>query len=274
MATGTVKESEEKRKREDERAEALRVLASAMARLAKVEMACSGSGRSHMALLDGRLRSAALDAARLGLEAAYGEDDAAPSACPSCGGRERLVRTERPRVETALGSVRVEMARRGCRECRRSWRPRERLLDVEGSMTPTARRLASLAGSQSSYAQADELLRELSELNFGAKRIERATRASGEDLEAWRAEATARSGSGGCSTTGSGTPAGSSTTITSRSTCGRRRAPATAPASWPRRGRRSCAGCSRRAASATCSTTCANAAATLRRAARTSSDSA
>ena len=165
-----------------------------MTRFAKAEKACCGSGRSHVALLDGRLRSAALETARLGLELAYGEDDAAPGACPACRGRARLVRVEKPRVETVLGSVPVEMARRGCRECGRSWRPRERLLDVEGSMTPLARRLASLAGSQSSYAEADGLLRELSELNFGAKRIERATRAAGDDLEAWRADAEARPG--------------------------------------------------------------------------------
>ena len=64
--------------------------------------------------------------------------------------------------------------------------------DVEQRWPPLARRLASLAGSQSSCAQADGLLRELSELNFGAKRIERATRAAGDDLEAWRADAEAR----------------------------------------------------------------------------------
>ena len=59
-------------------------------------------------------------------------------------------------------------------------------------MTLSARRLASLAGSQSSYAEADGLLRELSGLNFGAKRIERTTRAAGDDLEAWRADAETR----------------------------------------------------------------------------------
>ena len=56
-------------------------------------------------------------------------------------------------------------------------------------MTPTVRRLASLAGSETSYGRADELLREMSELNFGAKRIERATRAEGERVGAlWVSE--------------------------------------------------------------------------------------
>ena len=52
-------------------------------------------------------------------------------------------------------------------------------------MTLSARRLASLAGSEASYARADELLRELSGLNFGAKRIERATRAAGANPVLW-----------------------------------------------------------------------------------------
>ena len=69
-------------------------------------------------------------------------------------------------------------------ECGRSGRPRENLLDIEGSMT-AARRLASLAGSETSCGRADELLRETSELNLGTKRIERATQAEGT-RDGWR----------------------------------------------------------------------------------------
>ena len=54
-------------------------------------------------------------------------------------------------------------------------------------MTLSARRLASVAGSETSYEKTDELLRELSELNFGTKRVERMTRAAGADFKAWRA---------------------------------------------------------------------------------------
>ena len=79
------------------------------------------------------------------------------------------------------------MAHFACRKCGRSWRPREKPLDIKGSITLSARRLASVAGSETDYAKADELLRELSELNFGAKRVERTTRAAGADFEAWRA---------------------------------------------------------------------------------------
>ena len=61
---------------------------------------------------------------------------------------------------------------------------------VEGHTSPSpaspklGRWLASLAGSQASYAQADGLLRELSGLNFGAKRIEWTTRTVGGDPDA------------------------------------------------------------------------------------------
>ena len=190
MATGTVKELEEERKREEGR-RLRRELLSAMAKCARFELEQSGTGSSDAALLDQRLRSDWQELTRQALELAYGKDDTAPGPCPDCGGRTRLLRVEKARVETVLGSVRVEMARRTCRECGRSSRPRARRLDFEGSMTPSARRLASVAGSQASYAQADGLVRELAGLNFGVKRIERATRAVGDDLEAWREKADA-----------------------------------------------------------------------------------
>ncbi|MDE0440916.1 MAG: hypothetical protein OXL38_02235, partial [Gammaproteobacteria bacterium] len=77
MATGNVAESHEERKRGSESVEsARREMESAVARYAAAELASSGgSGRaSHAALLDGRVRRAALTAARLGLEAAYRSD--------------------------------------------------------------------------------------------------------------------------------------------------------------------------------------------------------
>ena len=186
MAKRTVDELDGKRKREEARDEARRELDATMARFAALELACSESGSAPAALLDRRLREVALESARRGLGAACGKDDTAPGTCPDCGGRTRLSRRGKAAVETVVGTVRVEMARRACRECGRSWRPRERLLDIEGSMTPAARRLASVAGSEACCERADELARELAGLNLGAKRIERTTRAVGADLEARR----------------------------------------------------------------------------------------
>ena len=186
MAKRTVDELDGKRKREEARDEVRRELDATMARFATLELACSEPGSAPAALLDSRLRAVALESARRGLGVACGKDDTAPGTCPDCGGRTRLSRREKAAVETVVGAVRVEMARRACRECGRSSRPRERLLDIRGSMTLATRRLASVAGSEACYERADELVRELAGLNLGAKRIERTTRAVGADLEARR----------------------------------------------------------------------------------------
>ena len=189
MAKRTVDELDGKRKREEAREardEVRRELDATMARFATLELACSEPGSAPAALLDHRLRAVALESARRGLGVACGRDDTAPGTCPDCGGRTRLSRREKAAVETVVGAVRVEMARRACRECGRSSRPRERLLDIRGSMTLATRRLASVAGSEACYERADELVRELAGLNLGAKRIERTTRAVGADLEARR----------------------------------------------------------------------------------------
>ena len=99
---------------------------------------------------------------------------------------------EKPPVETVVGRVRVSMARRACDGCGTSVRPRERAMDIEGSMTPAARRMASLAGSSCCYAEADRLLVELAEVNYGAKArrkrrgIGRTTRSMGDDMDSRR----------------------------------------------------------------------------------------
>ena len=107
----------------------------------------------------------------------------------ACGGRMRYLGREAAPVETALGRVSVSMGRPAGDACGTSLRPREGLLDVEGSMTPSARRMASAAGSTCCYEEADRLLVELAEVNYGVKRIERAMRAVGADAEARRATA-------------------------------------------------------------------------------------
>ena len=171
-----------------------------MAKYAAAELAApvpAGGTKSHPALVDRRIRHTALSAARRALETAYGGDRSdgeagnAP-ACPECGGRMRHAGREKPPVETVVGRVRVSMARRACDGCGTSVRPRERAMDIEGSMTPAARRMASLAGSSCCYAEADRLLTELADVNFGAKArrkrhgVERTTRSVGDDMDSRR----------------------------------------------------------------------------------------
>ena len=160
MATGTVADERAERKRElaetsrDAMAEPSRdAMAAAMEDYVAAELAASvpGDGGSHPALLDRRIRRGALSAARRAVEKAYGDDrsdcgaENAP-ACAGCGERMRYVGRDESPVETALGRVAVPMARHACDRCATTVRPRERALDVEGSMTPSARRMASLRG--------------------------------------------------------------------------------------------------------------------------------
>ena len=62
------------------------------------------------------------------------------AACAWCGERMRYVGRDGSPVETALGRVEASMARHACAACGTTVRPRERALDIEGSMTPTAPR--------------------------------------------------------------------------------------------------------------------------------------
>ena len=89
-------------------------------------------------------------------------------------------------VETAVGRVRVSMGTPATAAGRACARAGGHAMDIEGSMTPTARRMASLAGSSCCYAEANRLLVELAEVNYGAKRIERTTRSVGDDAESRR----------------------------------------------------------------------------------------
>ena len=190
MATRTVADERMESKRELEVAK--EELDAAMEKYAAAELAGAGDGpESHPALLDRRIRRTALSSARRGLEAAYAGDRsdggaAHAPACAACGGPTRYLRREDAPVETALGRVKVPMARHACDACGTSARPREGALDIVGSMTPAARRMASVAGSSCCYAEADRLLVELAEVNFGAKRIERTTRSVGADVESRR----------------------------------------------------------------------------------------
>ena len=103
-----------------------------------------------------------------------------------CGERMRYVGRERSPTETALGTVGVAMGRYACAACGKSARPRSSRLDIEASMTPLARRMASEMGSACCCPEADRLLWLVGGVNFGTKRVERTTRLVGDDLEAWR----------------------------------------------------------------------------------------
>ena len=196
MATRTVGDRDGEGKRETEaaaleqRAALVGLMSVQAEELATALMESSGA---LAARLDGVLREAALEAGRLGLErwAEKNRSDCGAAnapRCEHCGGGMRYLGRERSPTETALGGIRLAMGRYGCVACGASARPRAARMDIEGSMTPTARRMASELGSVCCHAEADRLLNVVGGVNFGAKRVERTTRLVGDDLEAWRTE--------------------------------------------------------------------------------------
>ena len=124
-------------------------LSKSMAALAKELAARLMESGSSAPRVDGLVREAVLEAGCRGLEeAAEGDrsDCGAANAPRCCRGRMRYAGRERSATETALGRVRLAMGRYVCLSCGKSARPRASRLDVEGSMTPTARRMASEPG--------------------------------------------------------------------------------------------------------------------------------
>ena len=89
-----------------------RELLDAAAKFARLELSRCEAGKGDAALLGARLLVEGREVLRQALEEAYGKDDAAPGPCPHCGGRTRPLRVETARVETVLGSLRVEMGGR------------------------------------------------------------------------------------------------------------------------------------------------------------------
>ena len=195
MATRTVEDCGKEGKGAA-RLEALRLEAEAGVAAYVAGLLAAGAeaaGGAPAALLDKRIREALLDMGRRGLERALEADcsdcgAANAPVCGECGGRTRYVGRELSRTETALGPVRLAMGRYACVDCGRSVRPRAARLDIEGSMMPMARRMASELGSSCCYAEANRLLEVVGGVNFGAKRVERATRSVGEDVESRRTE--------------------------------------------------------------------------------------
>ena len=146
---------------------------------------------AHPARVDVRFRREVLGLAREALTAAMSPDvgDWSSWRCRGCDAATVGHGVEKAPVDTVLGRVEPDMARRRCRRCGKSARPREALLGIKGSMTPGARRMASAVGSTCCHAEADRLLHELAGVNLGAKRVERTTSLVGDDIEAQRLEA-------------------------------------------------------------------------------------
>ena len=100
-----------------------------------------------------------------------------------CAGQARYVGRRRKSFVTALGEMELERAWYHCDACHRGFSPRDRALGFDGgSLSPAVRRMAGLAGAETSFARASTMLRELAGLKVGAKQVERYVETLGRDI--------------------------------------------------------------------------------------------
>ncbi len=101
--------------------------------------------------------------------------------CP-CGGEAHYAGRRRKDFVTALDIVRLDRAYYVCAGCGSGFCPRDRQLGLDGSVSPTVRRMTGLTAGQLSFERSSELLRELAEVRLNAKRVERVAEAMGREI--------------------------------------------------------------------------------------------
>ena len=108
----------------------------------------------------------------------------APRVPCACGGEARFHSTRAKHLLTALGPVVCERAYYVCPSCHRGQSPRDRELDVEGTVdSPGVRRMMAVVGGESSFEQGREQLDLLAGIEVTAKAVERQAEAIGVAIE-------------------------------------------------------------------------------------------
>lgn len=103
-----------------------------------------------------------------------------------CGHVMKSVGLREKVIQTILGSVHFRRSLYGCASCGKTCFPGDALLGVEGTgFSPGLRRMMARAGSRTSFAEAEEDLREYAGLEIGRKEIERVAEAVGRQIETW-----------------------------------------------------------------------------------------
>jgi hypothetical protein len=113
----------------------------------------------------------------------------------SCGQPARYVDRRTKPFQTVLGELRLERAHYYCGACQRGFCPRDQQLGMEDtSWSPAVTRMIATVGALVSFQEGSELLRELADLEVGAKQVERTAEALGAEVaederqqtEAWQ----------------------------------------------------------------------------------------
>jgi hypothetical protein len=101
----------------------------------------------------------------------------------SCGRPARYVDRRAKPFRSVLGELRLERAYYYCAACQRGFCPRDQQLGMEGtSLSPAVTRMVATVGALVSFQEGSELLRELAEVEVGAKQVERTAEALGAEI--------------------------------------------------------------------------------------------
>jgi hypothetical protein len=103
---------------------------------------------------------------------------------PCCCGRPaRYVDRRTKPFQSVLGELRLERAYYYCAACQRGFCPRDQQWGMEGtSLSPAVTRMIGTVGALVSFQEGSELLRELAEVEVGAKQVERTAEALGAEI--------------------------------------------------------------------------------------------
>jgi hypothetical protein len=101
----------------------------------------------------------------------------------SCAQPARYVGRRAKPFQTVLGQLRLERAYYYCAVCQRGFCPRDRQLGMaDTSLSPAVTRMIGTVGALVSFQEGSELLRELADVEVGAKQVERTAEALGAEI--------------------------------------------------------------------------------------------
>jgi hypothetical protein len=101
----------------------------------------------------------------------------------------RSVGVRKKAIRTILGPIQFRRSLYICPSCGKTRFPGDRLLGVEKTgFSPGLRRMMARAGSRTSFAEAEDDLREYAGIEIGRKEIERVAEAVGNQIETWSME--------------------------------------------------------------------------------------
>ena len=110
-------------------------------------------------------------------------DHAGPRLPCRCGAEASYAGRVEKRFETVLGKMTLSRAYYHCDACQGGWFPRDQALGLErSSLSPAVLRMTGLVAARVSFAESEELLRELAGVEVLAKHAERAAEGLGSEV--------------------------------------------------------------------------------------------